>query len=473
MNKKISIIWFRQDLRLSDNLAIEKASNFKNILPIYILDDCAEENFKLGDATKVYLHNSLSSLNKSLSGKLNFYLGSASKIISHLASQYQIENIFCNACFEPWHIQQEIDIEKICKENSINFEIFNSNYLWHPNDILKDDKSYYKVFTPYKNRAKLTMPREICRYEKNLDFISDKNNKTQLDDLNLLPHHNWFKNVEKNFNFGENSAQESFEFFLKNGLNNYKEGRNHPAKKNVSKLSPSLHFGEISPVQIWHLVNQFGSKYAPSQDTEHFISEIIWREFSCYLLFHFKTLHKDNFDKKFDKFPWKRDDKLFNAWKKGLTGYPFIDAGMRELWETGYIHNRPRMAVASFLVKNLGIHWHFGRDWFWNCLFDADLANNSASWQWVAGCGADAAPYFRVFNPSLQGIKFDKEGEYIRKFVPELKNLPDKYIVEPWNAPKEVLHSAGLVLGRDYPYPIVDLAKSRDEALEFYKNLNN
>jgi deoxyribodipyrimidine photo-lyase len=198
---------------------------------------------------------------------------------------------------------------------------------------------------------------------------------------------------------------------------------------------------------------------------------VIWREFSCYLLHHFPSLHKDNFNNKFNKFPWKNNLKHLKAWQTGNTGYPIVDAGMRELWQTGYMHNRVRMVAASFLVKNLNLHWHKGRDWFWDCLVDADLANNSASWQWVAGCGVDAAPYFRIFNPITQGEKFDKNGHYTRKFVPELKNIPDKYLFKPWTAPEDILNSSGITLGENYPYPIVDLAITRNQALEAYKRL--
>ena len=223
-------------------------------------------------------------------------------------------------------------------------------------------------------------------------------------------------------------------------------------------LSPHIHFGEISVNQIWHEIK----KHPLDKDSDHFLSEIGWREFSYYLLHHFKKLDEENFQKKFDNFPWRYDEKLFSLWKKGNTGFPIIDAGMRQLWETGYIHNRVRMIVASFLVKNLQIHWHHGRDWFWECLVDADLASNSASWQWVAGSGADAAPYFRIFNPVLQSKKFDLNGEYIRKYIPELSQTETKYIHTPWEQ-KNV----------DYYEPIIDLYSSREEALKSYNQIKN
>ena len=240
------------------------------------------------------------------------------------------------------------------------------------------------------------------------------------------------------------------------------------ARNNVSRLSPHIHFGEVSPHQVWYQSQQMESSSGRIKDLEHFLSELGWREFSYNLLFHFPDLIGTNFQKKFDDFPWKDDSDLLERWQKGNTGYPIVDAGMRELWQTGYMHNRVRMVVGSFLVKNLLIDWREGERWFWDCLVDADLANNAASWQWVAGSGADAAPYFRIFNPVTQGTKFDKDGEYTRKFVPELEKLPNKFLFTPWEAPQNVLEEAGIELGKDYPYPIIDLKQSRARALEAF-----
>ena len=232
-------------------------------------------------------------------------------------------------------------------------------------------------------------------------------------------------------------------------------------------LSPHLHFGEISPNKIWYSVKNNGH----SEDSDHFLSELGWREFSYNLLYYFPDLPENNLQKKFDIFPWANNPERLKKWQKGMTGYPIIDAGMRELWETGFMHNRLRMITGSFLVKNLLIHWRYGKEWFWNCLVDADLASNSASWQWVAGCGADAAPYFRIFNPITQGNKFDPSGDYTRKFVPELRKLPNEYLFAPWEAPSEVLLNLGIKLGSDYPHPIVNLKNSRELALEAYSQI--
>jgi deoxyribodipyrimidine photo-lyase len=259
--------------------------------------------------------------------------------------------------------------------------------------------------------------------------------------------------------------------FLNNGLQGYKEGRNFPNKQNVSKLSPHLHFGEISPNQVWHAAQFIGMAKSLDADLDHFLSELGWREFSYYLLYHFPTLPHQNFQEKFNQFPWQYNQELLVSWQRGLTGYPLVDAGMRQLWQTGYVHNRVRMVVASFLIKNLLLYWRYGERWFWDCRDDADLASNSASWQWVAGCGADAAPYFRIFNPTLQGEKFDPYGDYTRHFVPELKNLPDKFLFKPWEAPLNILNDAGVILGETYPKPIVALDESRQKALQAYSRL--
>ena len=289
--------------------------------------------------------------------------------------------------------------------------------------------------------------------------------------MQLLPDIPWHKKMEQYWQPGETGAHKRFEEFLDNGLKDYKEGRNYPARSNVSRLSPHLHFGEISPRQVWQDICARMIADRCERDGEHFLSELGWREFSYNLLYHFPELPRINLQKKFDRFPWRNDIDALKAWQRGQTGYPIVDAGMRELWGTGYMHNRVRMIVGSFLVKNLLLHWHHGEDWFWDTLVDADLANNSAGWQWIAGCGADAAPYFRIFNPVTQGRKFDSQGIYVRRYVPEISQLPDKYLHSPWEAPQEVLTQAGVRLGENYPAPIVDLKQSRERALAAFKYL--
>jgi len=282
----------------------------------------------------------------------------------------------------------------------------------------------------------------------------------------LLPKINWDGEMNARWDISEAAAHTRLDEFVMDDLQDYREGRNFPNKPNVSRLSPYLHFGQISPNIAWHRASEAGAFVTNEQSLDTFLSELGWREFSSYLLYHFPKLPTDNLQSRFDLFPWAENtDADLKAWQRGNTGYPLVDAGMRELYNTGYMHNRVRMVVGSFLVKNLLVHWHHGERWFWDCLVDADLASNSASWQWIAGCGADAAPFFRIFNPITQSEKFDKQGAYIRRYVPELANLPDKYIHAPWLAPSEVLSAAGVGIGIDYPAPIIDIKESRERAL--------
>ena len=286
-----------------------------------------------------------------------------------------------------------------------------------------------------------------------------------------MPRIDWHDGIAAEWTPGEAGAAERLERFLESGIRNYKQGRNRPDQAFVSRLSPHLHFGEISPHRVWHAARPLGDRSELEKDVDHFLSELGWREFSHYLLYHWPEITDHNLQRKFNRFPWRDDDQSLRRWQRGRTGYPIVDAGMRELWQTGYMHNRVRMIVGSFLVKNLMLHWRHGEAWFWDTLVDSDLANNSASWQWVAGSGADAAPYFRIFNPVLQGKKFDPNGDYVRQYVPEIAALPNKHLQAPWEAPAEVLREAGIELGKDYPEPIVDLMESRDRALAAFKAL--
>lgn len=459
MSDKIIIHWFRQDLRLADNPALYEAAKLGKVLPIYILDDKNSGEHKMGAASRFWLHHSLESLNKSLDGNLGLYKGNPEKILPELMKKHGADAVYWNRCYEPWRVARD----KRIKEN-MEAESFNGSLLWEPWNVVKNDGTAYKVFTPFYRRGCLEKapPREPLPKPENLKLI-----KGDVHNLDLLPKISWDEQLEPHWEIGEEGAVERMYDFIDGGLNAYKDGRNFPAKKNVSRLSPSLHFGELSPNQIWHAADTKGD----DKNIDHFKSELGWREFSYSLLYNFPELPRKNLQEKFDNFPWVEDFDLLNAWQKGQTGYPIVDAGMRELWQTGFMHNRVRMIVGSFLVKNLLLHWHHGEEWFWDCLVDADLAANSASWQWIAGCGADAAPYFRIFNPITQGHKFDTDGEYTRKYVPELKDLPDKYLFSPWEAPSEVLDEAGIVLGEDYPKPVVGLKPSRERALEAFASL--
>ncbi len=475
MNNKITICLFRQDLRVSDNPALFAAAKNSVVLPVYILDEENCGDFKIGGASKWWLHNSLNELNKSLENKLNFYIGNTQEILLRLIAQNEVSTIYWNRCYEPWRIKNDGEIKALLKTKKIECKSFNGSLLWEPWEVLKSDSTPYKVFTPfYRNGClKKASPRIPLPKPEKLFLLKDKKNLTEINDLKLLPQKNWHKQMEKVWQIGEKAAQKMLGEFLENGLKGYKEGRNYPSQKNVSYLSPYLHFGEISPNQVWHGAQaKFFNDDLKKEDIEHFLSELGWREFSNHLLYHFPDLPRVNFQKKFDDFPWQQNEALLKSWQLGQTGYPIVDAGMRQLWQTGYMHNRVRMIVGSFLVKNLLLHWHCGEDWFWDCLLDADLANNSASWQWIAGSGADAAPYFRIFNPVLQGERFDADGKYTRHFVPELKNLPQQFLFKPWEAPSEILKNAGVVLGQNYPKPIVEMSASRDQAMLAYQMIS-
>ena len=469
MSKGIAIHWFRQDLRITDNPSLETAAEFDAVLPIYILDDENSQEFKMGSASRWWLHNSLQSLNESLDGKLSIYSQNPEIVIQELLKKYEVKAVFWNRCYEPWRIDRDIDIKAYLDDKNIENKSFNSHLLWEPWEISKDDGTPYRVFTPYYKKGCLNAeePRLPSKNLK-IDTIFYDQDCEQIDTLDLLPRINWYSQIQEAWKPGEEGAQKRLDQFLEEGLLDYKEGRNFPFKENVSRLSPHLHFGEISPNEVWYQAKTKESVSGIQKSLEHFLSELGWREFSYYLLYHFPSLPKQNFQAKFNKFPWIKNESFLESWQKGETGYPIVDAGMRELWQTGYMHNRLRMVVGSFLVKNLLIDWREGEDWFWDCLVDADLASNSAGWQWVAGSGADAAPYFRIFNPVTQGLKFDSEGEYTKKYVPELKLLPNKFLFSPWEAPKEILEKAGIELGKDYPEPIVDLKYSRELALEAF-----
>lgn len=464
----MTIVWFRQDLRIADNPALYAAAQQGPILPIYILEEAPEKHAKMGGASRVWLHNALNQLNLTLNGNLQLFSGDPLDILSHLCQQENITKIYWNRCYEPWRIQRDKLIKEQLNTAGKTVKSFNASLLWEPWEVLKKDGTPYRVFTPFYRNGCLSQsqpPRKPVPVPDSPNFIKCQNQNLQLEELQFLPKLSWHQSLVSGWKISEQGAHDQLASFLENSVFNYRTVRNIPAEAGTSQLSPYLHFGQISPHQIWHATQTV----EPSDDLDTFRSELGWREFSYSLLFHFPQLPTHNLQNRFDHFPWTKNSQYLKAWQSGQTGYPIVDAGMRELWQTGYMHNRVRMIVGSFLVKNLLIDWRLGEAWFWDCLFDADLASNSASWQWIAGCGADAAPYFRIFNPITQGEKFDPEGVYTRRYVPELQKLPNKYLFKPWEAPESVLKEADIALGLDYPKPIVDLKLSRNRALEAYK----
>ena len=457
------ILWFRQDLRLADNPALSAAAaSGAPILPVYILDDDNAGAWRMGGASRWWLHHALAALNQSLSGHLVCLRGDADTHLAQLVKDTGASAVYWNRCYEPWRITRDMALKDTLTKSGIEVASFNASLLYEPWEIKKADGTPYRVFTPFfrKGCHASGEPPKPQPAPKDINFYSPPSSNATLDNLNLLPDSvRWDRKLEACWTIGEAGALQRLHDFLDEGLRGYKEDRHRPDRENVSRLSPHLHFGEISPRTVWHAVRKRMVADGLETDGDHYLSELGWREFSHSLLYYNHALPHAPLQPRFNAFPWKKDDAALKRWQRGQTGYPIVDAGMRELWETGYMHNRVRMIVGSFLVKDLLLPWQDGEAWFWDCLVDADLANNAASWQWVAGCGADAAPYFRIFNPVTQGEKFDPDGDYIRAYVPELAAVDTKHIHAPWESPHPPT---------GYPAPIVDLKKSRERALEAF-----
>jgi len=468
------IVWFRQDLRLADNPAIlAAAATGKPILALYCLDDEAAGDWAMGRASRWWLYHSLSRLEDALIGKggqLVFKRGAAQTVLTDLISETGADAVYWNRCYEPWARQRDEQIKIMVKNRDLQVRSFNGSLIVEPWDIVTATGAPYRVFTPFWRRLHAQYaPQPPLPAPGTLSFASRVSSDT-LKDWALTPvQPDWSGGLQQMWSPGESGAMKRLEKFLARTVTLYKDRRHLPGETGTSHLSPHLHFGEISPRQVWHAVEQAGQTHTAGGHT--FLSEIAWREFSYNLLYHYPDLPTTNFQPRFDHFKWDNDDDLFTAWRHGRTGYPIVDAGMRELWATGWMHNRVRMIVASFLTKDMMIDWRKGQAWFWDTLVDADLANNAASWQWVAGSGADAAPYFRVFNPVLQGKKFDPDGAYVRAWLPELAGLPTKVIHAPWLANHKTLFDANVVPGETYPDPIVDHSFARKRALAAFESI--
>ena len=462
-----SIIWFRNDLRITDNAVINYClENKRKVLPVYIYDPSTS----LGSASKWWLKNSLISLNNSLKGNLMIIEGEPSKILLDLVNKNSIKEILWNERYSKDDRTQDNEIINIIKNHGVECITFHSCLLKNPQNTLKKDSTPFKVYTPFYKQQYQGMAYELFDYNtEEIDYIDcdDKKQISKILDVAIRTE-KWHEKLLDKWSPGEAGAQEKLKAFLSNGLKGYSEGRNRPDKQHTSMLSPHIRFGEISIREIAKSIENINT-----EDAEIFYKELVWREFSYHLLYHFPHLVDTNLQKKFNNFKWLDNQNHLKLWQKGMTGYPIIDAGMRQLYETGYMHNRVRMIVGSFLVKNLMTHWKYGQEWFWDTLVDADIASNSASWQWVAGTGADAAPYFRIFNPVTQSKKFDPNGDYIKKYVRELKDIPSNIIHMPSDYDAETLKNYGLILGEDYPSPIVDLSITRDRALSAFKELSS
>ena len=470
------IYWFRQDLRLADLPGLAAAAETGPVIPCYIHDPESAGRWAPGGASRWWMHHSLAALGKDIAergGELLVYQGDTREILDYLVDATDARAIFCSRAYEPWAAELERELHEACTERDVEFKRFAGSLLFEPEQIANQSGDPFKVFTPFwKACLRQPQPKSPRDAPASGSFAEvpaprpDAASARSLNGLELLPRNpDWAAGWEDLWAPGAAGAAERLETFLEHGLGDYADGRNHPAREVTSRLSPHIRFGEISPRQIWHAAEQSGQ---PASQLNKFLSELGWREFSYHLLHHFPEIPEKAFKDQFENFPWAGNKAHLRAWQKGQTGYPIVDAGMRELWQTGYMHNRVRMVVASFLTKHLLLPWQDGEAWFWDCLVDADLASNSCSWQWVAGSGADAAPYFRIFNPTAQGEKFDKAGDYVRRWVPEIAGLPDKYLHEPAAAPDEILADAGITLGKDYPQPLVDHKAARQAALDAY-----
>ena len=471
-----AIVWFRDDLRLADQPALAAAiATGAPVLCVFILDEESPGARAHGGAARWWLHHSLAALGASLDaigGRLDLLRGPGAATIEAVARATGAGHVFWTRRYGPADVAIDADAKARLKALGVEAVSHNGQLLHEPWTVKTGAGGYFKVFTPFWRAARALPPppQPMPAPGKMIGAAWPAAAPARVDLAKLLPlptKPDWAGGLRATWRPGEQGAHARLEAFIDSGLRRYAEDRNRPDIPATSMLSPHLRFGEISPRQILAAaLHAEDSGRAPARDIEKVLSEIGWREFAYHLLFHAPDLATKNFQPKFDAFPWRAPEPgEWRAWTKGLTGYPIVDAGMRELWTTGTMHNRVRMICASFLVKDLMIDWRAGEGWFWDTLCDADPANNPASWQWVAGSGADAAPYFRVFNPTLQGEKFDPDGAYVRQHVPELARLDSKYIHKPWLAPPLELAAGGVVLGRDYPAPIIDHGKARDRAL--------
>jgi deoxyribodipyrimidine photo-lyase len=485
-----SLVWFRIDLRLADNPALQAAIQRGGaVVPVFIHAPEEETPWSPGGASLWWQHQSLKSLDASLraiGSRLVIRRGPTLATLREFQRETGATAVFWNRRYEPALITRDKVVKESLRADGIEAESFNAALLHEPWTIQNQSGKPFQVFTPFwKHCLTKSDPAEPLAAPRKLNPPAKWPKSLELDTLELEPRIKWAQGMRAAWQPGEAGAREQLERFLKSAFANYTNDRNRPDLTGTSRLSPHLHFGEISPRQIWHAVAADVRRRTSSEKDDRlltpaatggwrssqFLAEIGWREFAHHLLYHFPHTPTEPLRADFMKFPWRKDSKFLKAWQKGQTGYPIVDAGMRELWTTGWMHNRVRMIVASFLVKDLLLSWKEGARWFWDTLVDADLAQNTSGWQWTAGCGADAAPYFRVFNPMSQGEKFDPHGDYVRKWCPELATLPNEWLHQPWHAPPAVLATSGVELGRDYPEPIVSHAIAREVALEAFARL--
>ena len=469
-----AILWLRLDLRLADNPALEAAvKNGGAVIPVFIHDPEAEGHWQPGGASNWWLHHALEDLAEQFAktgAPLVIRAGDSLAELKQLIKETGAELVTWNRRHEPLIIERDTQVKTSLRNAGLKAESFNGNLLHEPHLVKTLAGKPFQVFTPFwknclaslKIGVPLKAPKKLAPVEKPLKSL-------EVSKLALLPKIKWDGEMLKCWQPTRAGAEKRLRDFVAAPVKDYPTNRDIPKLDGTSRLSPYLHFGQISPLEIYNAVRTAGHLGVNGGDK--YLAEIGWREFAQHLIYHFPETPDRPLRKEYEKFPWAPDKKHLRAWQVGKTGYPIVDAGMRQLWQTGWQHNRVRMIAASVLVKHLLQPWNEGTKWFWDTLVDADLGSNTMGWQWAGGCGADAAPYFRVFNPVLQGEKFDPDGAYVRRWVPELAKLPDEWIHKPWEAPMHVLTAAGLTLGKQYPAPLVGLTQGRDRALAALKKL--
>lgn len=469
-----TIVWFRRDLRVDDQPALAEAARRGPVVPVYIHDPDELAPWTPGGATRWWLHHSLSALTESLhalGSPLIIRTGHPAPALMDIARATGADRVHFAESLEPDTQTRDETIEHTLNPGGIETERYPGNLLWPVGTVLTKNGDPYQVFSPFWRAglatdapgAPVPAPRRLLSPAKAPDSLP-------LADLGLLPTVPWDIQMKARWTPGEGGARAAFKGFVRDRLGDYHDGRDRLDLPGWSAMSPFIHFGEISVRRIWHTIADIPS-WDSDASREHYLREVGWREFAHHLLNHFPHTTTKPLRESFGKFPWSNDAGRLKAWQRGMTGYPVVDAAMRNLWAEGWLPNRARMIVASFLCKDLLIPWQRGAEWFWDTLVDADLASNTLGWQWTAGCGADAAPYFRVFNPVSQGDKFDPEGDYVRRWVPELARLDKRVIHKPWEAKPLELSVARVTLGEDYPFPIVDHAKARDAALAAFERI--
>lgn len=470
-----ALVCFRNDFRLLDNPALFEAVRLnKQVIPVFIYDSSASGDWDLGGASKWWLHQSIKDIQKqvaSLGGRLILRKGSTASVMRELVEATQASSVFWNRRY----LLSERTVDAVVKEMMIDMGVevksFQASLLVEPWTTANKEGNPFKVYSPFWRSIKdHPIPKPLDLDFSKIQFAEENIECLGLEDLELIPKDkNWHETFHDFWKVSEMTAHDLLLNFIHQGVDGYAVDRDRPDFNGTSSLSPYLRWGQISPRQIAHALGQNCDLNAKGPMV--YLKEIYWREFAYYVMYHFPDTTDSPLQEKYKNFPWNEDESTLSAWKWGKTGYPIVDAGMRQLYATGWMHNRVRMIVASLLVKHLLHNWHAGAKWFWDTLVDADLSSNTLGWQWSGGCGADAAPYFRIFNPMIQGMKFDPDGEYVKRWVPELASVPAKYIHQPWEATASELKSFGVTLGQEYPIPIIEHTFGRERALEALASL--